>query len=277
MCRHCDVAWSLVLNLCYREVVDRNDLVRAAFSRQASAFEDASRHFGATDVLGWLIENTPSMSNDVVLEVAAGTGIFGRAIAGSVAAVVAVDVTPEMLAEGKRGADGSGIRNMIWQEGDATNLPFLPKTFDLVLSRLAIHHFEDPSIPLREMVRVARPGGTIVAVDMVVLNDEMQDRFNDLEHRRDPSHTRALTRAQLRASIEDSGCFIKHAATRVNVLNAQRWLDQTSTPANEADAIRTAWTDELSGGPATGMMPTFGIDGIEFVHHWDLIVASVPG
>lgn len=127
------------------------------------------------------------------------------------------------------------------------------------------------------MVRVARPGGTIVVVDMVVLNEEMQDRFNDLKHLRDPSHTRALTRAQLQDSIEASGCFIKHAATRVNVLNAQRWLDQTSTHAKEADAIRAAWTDELSGGPATGMMPTLGSDGIEFVHHWDLIVASVPG
>ncbi len=105
--------WSLVLNLCYREFVDRNDVVRAAFSGQAPAFEDASRHFGATGVLAWLIEDTPAMSGDVVLEVAAGTGIFGRAIAGSVAAVVVVDVTPEMLLEGKRGADASGIRNMM--------------------------------------------------------------------------------------------------------------------------------------------------------------------
>jgi ubiquinone/menaquinone biosynthesis C-methylase UbiE len=256
--------------------MDRNDVVRAAFSGQAPAFEDASRHFGASDVLAWLIENTPAVSSDIVLEVAAGTGIFGRAIAGSVAAVIAVDVTPEMLTAGKRGAEASGIRNMIWQEGDATNLPFLPVTFDLVLSRLAIHHFEDPSIPIGEMVRVARPGGTIVVVDMVVLNEEAQDRFNDLEQRRDPSHTRALTRAQLRASIEASGCSVTHTATRVNVLNAQRWLDQTSTPEKEADVIRTAWNDELNGGPSTGMMPTLGSDGIEFVHHWDLLVASVP-
>ena len=81
---------------------------------------------------------------------------------------------------------------MVWQEGDATKLPFRPETFDLVISRLAIHHYEDPSV-----------------------------RFNDLENRRDSSHTRALTRAQLRESVESAGCRVKHIATRVNVLNAQ--------------------------------------------------------
>jgi ubiquinone/menaquinone biosynthesis C-methylase UbiE len=256
--------------------MDRNEVVRASFAGQASAFEDAARHFGAKDVLDWLIGNTPAARGDIVVEVAAGTGIFGRAMAGSVAAVVAVDVTPEMLNEGKRAADMVGIGNMVWQEGDATKLPFLANTFDLVLSRLAIHHFEDPSIPIAEMVRVARPGGTIVIVDMVVLDEDSQDRFNDLEHRRDPSHTRALTRAGLRAAIESVGCVITHVATRVNVLNAQRWFDQTSTPLMEADAIRAAWTEELAGGPRTGMMATLGPTGFEFVHHWDLLVASVP-
>jgi ubiquinone/menaquinone biosynthesis C-methylase UbiE len=192
-----------------------------------------------------------------------------------VSAVVAVDLTPEMLNEGKRAADASGIRNMVWQLGDATKLPFLPETFDLVISRLAIHHFENPSVPIQEMVRVTRPDGTIVVVDMVVLDEHSQVRFNDLEKRRDPSHTRALTRAQLRESIESAGCNITHTATRVNVLNAQRWLDQTATPSKDADVIRAAWADELAGGPATGMMPTLGPEGIELVHHWDLLVASV--
>jgi ubiquinone/menaquinone biosynthesis C-methylase UbiE len=255
--------------------MDRSEVVRAAFAGQASAFEDAARHFGADEVLEWLTRNTPVKGSDVVLEVAAGTGIYGRAIAGSVSAVVAVDLTPEMLNEGKRAADASGIRNMVWQVGDATKLPFLPETFDLVISRLAIHHFENPCVPIDEMVRVTRSGGTIVVVDMVVLDEHNQVRFNNLEKRRDPSHTRALTRAQLRESIESAGCSITHSATRVNVLNAQRWLDQTATPSKEAAVIRAAWTDELAGGPATGMTPTMGPDGIEFVHHWDLVVASV--
>jgi ubiquinone/menaquinone biosynthesis C-methylase UbiE len=255
--------------------MNQSDIVRAAFAGQALAFEDAARHFGADDVLEWLVANTPVKSGDVVLEVAAGTGIYGRAIARSVSGVVAVDLTPEMLNEGKRSADNSGIRNMVWQVGDATKLPFLPQTFDLVISRLAIHHFEHPAVPITEMVRVTRPGGSIVVVDMIALDEHSQDRFNDLEKRRDPSHTRALTRFQLRDSIESAGCSVTHSATRVNVLNAQRWLDQTATSSKDADVIRAAWTGEIAGGPATGMMPTLGPDGIEFVHHWDLHVASV--
>jgi ubiquinone/menaquinone biosynthesis C-methylase UbiE len=256
--------------------MSRADVVREAFAGQARAFEDKDRHFGAEDVVAWLAGNTPVASGDVVLEAAAGTGIFSRSIAGSVASVVAVDLTPEMLAEGKLVADKLGITNVIWQEGDVTALPFLPNTFDRVLSRLAIHHFEDPSVPIAEMVRVCRPGGTITIVDMVVLDHHDQQVFNDLERLRDPSHTRALTRAGLRDAIESAGCVVTHRATRVNILNGQRWLDQTSTPPNQAAFILDAWRVEMDGGATTGMLPSLGASGIEFAHHWDLLVATVP-
>ncbi len=257
--------------------MSHDEVVRTAFAGQAKAFEDKNRHFGTDDVVAWLAGNTPVTSSDMVLEVAAGTGIFGRAIAASVAAVVAVDLSAEMLAEGKRATDSQGVGNIIWQQGDVTELPFLDHTFDRVLSRLAIHHFEDPAVPIGEMVRVCRPGGTITIVDMVVLDASTQDVFNGLERRRDPSHTRALTRTELRTAIEAAGCSITHTATRVNTLNGQRWLDQTSTPPHEAAFIRSAWSVELAGGPPTGMLPFVGISGVEFVHNWDLIVATVPG
>ncbi len=264
----------LVSNLYYRHNMMHRDVVRKAFAGQAHAFEDTTRHFKTDEVMEWLATNTPTSAGDIVLEVAAGTGIYARAIADGVAAVVVVDVTLEMLAEGKRVADSLGVRNIVAQEGDATNLPFLANSFDRVLSRLAIHHFEDPTVPIKEMVRVCRPGGTITIVDMVVVDESTQTLFNDLERRRDPSHTWALTRSQLRSAIKSTECSIGDTATRVNVLDAQRWLDQTSTPSDEAEVIRSAWNTELAGSTATGMAPFVGPAGIGFVHHWDLIVAT---
>ena len=256
------------------DVVD-SETTRASFSAQKTAFEDAGRHFGSPAVIGWLVANTPAESADLVLDVAAGTSIYGRALAGRVAAVIAVDLTPEMLVEGKRAVEDVGLANIVFQRGDATDLPFLNQSFDRVVSRLSIHHFEDALVPLAEMVRVCRIGGTISIVDMVAPNEIVQARFNELEHKRDPAHTRALTREQLHRSIESEHCTITHTASYDNVLVGDDWLAQTATPPAEAALIRRAWDQELAGGEATGMLPRHGEHGIEFVHRWELVVAKV--
>ena len=245
-----------------------------SFAGQAAAFEDPTRAFASSGVAAWMVANSPTDPRDVVLEVAAGTGLFGRALAPQVAAVVAVDITPEMLREGKQGADAAGLSNVVFQRGDATQLPFLDSSFDRVISRLAIHHFDDPTVVLREMARVCRPTGTLTVIDMVVPRAADQERFNELERRRDPAHTRALTRDELRAVVEGTGLIVTHSATWENVLDCERWMEQTNTPVVDAEIIRAAWDDELRGGPTTGMNPRLDGDRMEFVHYWDLLVAG---
>ena len=251
------------------------ETVRRSFAMQAHAFEDPTRAFGSADVAAWMTEHSPASATDIVLEVAAGTGLFGRALAPLVAAVVAVDLTPEMLREGQRGADSAQLSNVVFQLGDATQLPFLDRSFDRVISRLAIHHFDDPLVVLREMARVSRPTGTVTVIDMVVPEAAHQDTFNTLEQRRDPAHSRALTRDELRSAVLNAGLKLRHAATWQNVLDGERWMEQTGTSAEDAEAIRAAWHAELEGGPSTGMDPRLEDGRIEFVHYWDLLVAEV--
>ena len=52
-----------------------------------------------------------------------------------------------------------------YQRGDATSLPFRDGTFDLVTCQTVLIHLPDPEQGLREMLRVARPGGLVLAVE----------------------------------------------------------------------------------------------------------------
>jgi ubiquinone/menaquinone biosynthesis C-methylase UbiE len=248
--------------------------IRRSFARQASAFEDPTRAFRSAAVIDWLVANTPVDAHDVVLDAAAGTAIYGRALAPRVSHVVAVDLSPEMLLEGKGAAEAAGLDNVVFQEADVTSLPFPDQSFDRVVCRLAVHHFADPSLPLREMVRVCRAGGSISVVDIVVLDATTQARFNELERLRDPSHARALTRSELRAAIESAGTRVVGWSTWENVIDADRWLEQTGTAVEDAERIRAAWAAELASGPVTGMRPR-EVDGrLAFAHEWDLVVAE---
>src|SRR5688572_28625776 len=103
-----------------------------------------------------MFERLRPSPHDLVLDVAAGTGHVARALAASVRAVIAVDATEAMLAAGKAEADRAGLRNVVFQRGDAAALPFADGSFDIVLSRFALHHFEQPAVQVREMARCLR-------------------------------------------------------------------------------------------------------------------------
>ena len=107
-----------------------------------------------------------------VLDVAAGTGHLSRAIAPHVREVTAIDITPEMLAQAREETARSNLDNISFEEGNAEQLPYEADHFDLVVSRLAIHHFENPIIQLQEMVRVCKPHHRVAIIDLLAPEDD---------------------------------------------------------------------------------------------------------
>jgi SAM-dependent methyltransferase len=224
------------------------EAVERAFSRQAGDFE--RQRIFTTDS-EWLFERLELRPDDLVLEVAAGTAHVARQLAPRVRAVVALDATAAMLAHARRAP------NLILMQGDAAALPFVDGSFDVVVCRFALHHFERPEVQIAEMRRCAR--GRLAIGDLVADPDarETQDR---LERLRDPSHTRLLTADEIAALI---GPDIE---VRDLVRPLEPWLAQTQTPPAAADEIRRALRDELEGGPATGFRPR-RVDGkLHFIH-----------
>lgn len=95
-----------------------------------------------------------------VLDVATGSGNVALPAAVTGAAVVACDLTPELLRAGRELADGHGVR-VDWREGDAEALPFADDEFDIVLSCLGVMFAPNHRTAADELVRVCRPGGKI--------------------------------------------------------------------------------------------------------------------
>ena len=163
---------------------DHSEALERAFAQQAAAFEDPRFNRLFTTDSEWLFERLPLDPGDLVLDVAAGTGHVARRLAPSVRAVVALDATRAMLERGR----AQGVPNVIFVQGDAASMPFLDGSFDVVVSRFAVHHFEDPAVQLAEMRRCLRPGGRLAIADLVA-DPAAAAEQNRLEALRDPSHT----------------------------------------------------------------------------------------
>ena len=110
-----------------------------------------------------------------VLDLACGTGDFSIAIARRMRRqsitghVTGVDLSEGMLAVMKEKVAQEGLADMIsMQVGDGENLPFGPGAFDRVTIAFGIRNFENRTKGLQEMLRVLKPGGKLVILELSV-------------------------------------------------------------------------------------------------------------
>lgn len=97
-----------------------------------------------------------------VLDVAAGPGnVATELLARGAAAVTALDLSYNMLAEGAR----RGHQGITWVNGDAQALPFPDATFEVVTISFGLRNVPDPEAALAEFARVTRPGGRVVVCE----------------------------------------------------------------------------------------------------------------
>jgi len=95
-----------------------------------------------------------------VLDVAAGTGNASLPAAQAGARVTGSDLTPELLAAGRRRADAADLE-LDWVEADAERLPFDDESFDVVMSCIGVMFAPHHQDAADELVRVCRRGGTL--------------------------------------------------------------------------------------------------------------------
>ena len=116
-------------------------------------------------IYDFMYERIPEMIRDKeVLELATGPGLLAKHVAPAARRMVATDYSDGMIAEAKKGECPA---NLTFEVADAMQLPYLDDSFDAVLIANALHIVPDPKQVLREIDRVLRPGGMLIAPNFV--------------------------------------------------------------------------------------------------------------
>ncbi len=225
-----------------------NDLVRRSFGGQVELFSKPDSPFARrADATSWLGALHPDL---MVLEVACGAGHLAESTALYVHQVVALDLTPELLALAADRMRQAGITNVLLQQGDAEALPFVDHSFDLVYCRASLHHMMDPRRAAAEMVRVCRPGGRVVISDLVVPTTDLRHAYDQTHRLLDPSHVRAFLDDEL-VHVFPEGVAVTAAAA----ITSRLPVAIAVTPLSEPDLVMARLRNEITGGPPTGFEP----------------------
>ena len=108
-----------------------------------------------------------------VLELATGPGALAKRIAPVTKRMLATDYSEGMIAEAKKGACPNNLR---FEVADALALPYADASFDAVVIVNALHLLPEPERALREIARVLRPDGILIAPNFVKQRENLLTR-----------------------------------------------------------------------------------------------------
>jgi len=209
------------------------------WSERAEAYRTSVTHASGDD-LDMVVEWCEPREGVTALDVATGGGHVARKLREAGAEVVTIDAAPGMNPDVIAPAD---------------HLPFADSSFDVVVCRIAPHHFPDALAAVKEMARVAR--------DRVVVEDNTftSEQAEEADKLRDPSHVRNYSVAEWRAFFEEAGLEIAGQAEMIRDTDFADWLDRTETPDEERARIAELLADRLHEGRLE--LPTVILKGVK--------------
>jgi len=149
---------------------------RQRFDEFARSYVTSKTHARGVE-LDLLVKITQPRTDWVALDVATGGGHTALKFAPHVAQMIATDIAPKMLKTAQAFVAESKVKNIIFSLADAHNLSFGEETFDLVVCRIAPHHFSDCPRFVQESSRVLKPGGMLLVQDHVLPDEKHTARF----------------------------------------------------------------------------------------------------
>jgi ubiquinone/menaquinone biosynthesis C-methylase UbiE len=102
----------------------------------------------------------------VVADIGCGEGYLTVEAARFAEGVIAIDRSPAMLQRGRELARRQRVSNIRWKRGSIESLPLDSASVDLALLSQALHHADDPAKAAAEAVRVTKPGGRVLVLDL---------------------------------------------------------------------------------------------------------------
>ncbi|MEP9354966.1 methyltransferase domain-containing protein [Xanthobacter sp. KR7-65] len=213
--------------------------VAEMFGPQAAAYVASAVHARGADLeaLGALAQELRPAR---LLDLGCGGGHVSFTAAPFCGAVVAYDLSPDMLGAVAAEASARGLTNISTQEGVAERLPFADASFDMVASRYSAHHWRDVPRGLAEARRVLKAGGVAVFMDVIAPDWPVADTFlQTVELLRDPSHGRDYSSQEWERFAEGAGFRVMRTAQRRMRLEFASWVARIRTPELHVAAIRS--------------------------------------
>ena len=194
------------------------------WSERAEAYRQSPGHREGAD-LDLLVDWCEPADGVKALDVATGGGHVARRLREAGCQVVTLDPSPGMQAD---------------VLAPAEHIPFDDGAFDVVVTRIAPHHFEDIRAAIGELERVSN---RLVVIEVTLYSSE---RHEQAEKLRDPTHVRNYTEDEWRDFLTEAGLEVEQVECFEKEHPLEDWLARTGCEGDDAERVRELLADRLT-------------------------------
>ncbi|HEX5481347.1 MAG TPA: methyltransferase domain-containing protein [Terriglobia bacterium] len=243
----------------------------AIVQKQFTATADAYSKHAARDtpeIVSERVAFAGPQPDDAVLDVACGPGAWALEIAPRVRSVQGADLTRAMLQEALEFQRERRISNAGFIQGDAEQLPYPDRAFDLVACHFAFHHMPKPEAALKEMLRVLKPQGRVMLADSLgPESDEKWEFQHRIQQARDPSHTGSLRLTTFLKFFDDLGLIAIRQSVKRRQRSFNHWMRRAGLEHADARYQQTRkLVEEAVPGDKASLAAQIDGDDLTIVH-----------
>ncbi len=246
------------------ESIWSSPILLAQFRRQPSAYA-SSEAAGDRKFISFMVATAGAGRDDLVLDVACGTGAATFAFAERCRGAIGIDFAAGALARARADADARGVANAEFIAGEFERMPLRSGGVNGAICRFSFHHFVNPKRVFAEMARVVGDNGWMLIADLLSADDpDKSELHNRMERLSDPTHARALPPGEFEAMFAAEGFRIAMKIVRETRAGFDDWISFNRTPPDRAAQLR-ALMEEAAEGDRAGLKMTREGDAIRTV------------
>lgn len=220
--------------------------IDTTYDSVAALYDETFSDIGVrADEWNWLMKSRDALVGRDVLDVGCGNAAFLYKLAPMVRSGTGVDISSEMLT--KATLRCRGFESLRFQRLHGPTLPFPDNSFDTVMSVLSFRYLDWDPI-MKEILRVLRPGGEILVLDMVAapVNWKEMPQFTTDKIRH---VTQRLVNRQYHRSLSRMVRDVRwQKMLKYNPIRAEhelRWYLESRLPGRKVEIINVGWSSRI--------------------------------
>lgn len=154
----------------------------STFDQKAQDWDTPERRDRARAIADIIRAHVPLSRSMRAIDIGAGTGLLGLALAADVGSMVLAEPSEGMLAVAREKLAADGPDNVTAIPFDIQAAAPGGASFDLAVSLLVLHHVEDTTIALRAISELLAPGGRIALLDLDAEDGTFHDDPEGIHH-----------------------------------------------------------------------------------------------
>lgn len=203
---------------------DLNRIIKKQFNKQAENFSNWSITKSVKNIKGYF-DFCKINHEDILLDVACGTGEFAIFAAKRIKEASGVDISEGMIEIAKKRAAEAKLSNIKFICQNVQELAFEDNSFTAVVCKSSFHHMPSYKKVFSEMIRCCKKKGKISVRDIIAYkNKHVNDFFERLEKAIDISHYDTLSNDSIISLFGDNGLSISNTFEMEAELNFKDYV-----------------------------------------------------